>query len=171
MRLSFRTFYALGFVATACALGFAYYLQYVVGLQPCVLCIFQRIAMFACGVVFLIGAVHGPLGRGRWVYVGLSLLASAAGIALAARHLWLQSLPPDQVPACGPGLNTMLQMMPLKQVFLAVLHGSGECAVVHARFLGLSLPGWTLIAFVLLGLWAAAASVFAPRRIRYNSNL
>lgn len=171
MRFSFRTFYALGFVATACILGFAYYLQYVVGLQPCALCIFERVAMFACALVFLIGALHGPLGWGRWVYVVLSVAASGVGTAIAARHLWIQSLPPDKVPACGPGLNTMLQMMPLKQVFMAVLHGSGECAVVHARFLGLSLPGWTLVAYVLLGLWAITAMVLAPRRIRYNSNL
>lgn len=171
MRLSFRMFYALGFLATACALGFAYYLQYGRGLQPCPLCIFQRVAMFACALVFLIGALHGPLGRGRWVYVTLSVLASAAGTGVAARHLWVQSLPPDKVPACGPGLNYMLQVLPWKEVFLAVLRGSGECAVVHMRFLGLSLPGWTLIAFVVLGLWAIAALILAPRRIQYNSNL
>ncbi len=171
MRFSFRTFYALGFVATVCILGFAYYLQYVLGLQPCALCIFERVAMFACLLVFLVGALHGPLGRGRLVYLALSLLTSASGIAIAARHLWLQSLPPSQVPACGPGLNLMLRMMPLQQVFMAVLHGSGDCAKVHARLLGLSIPGWTLVAFVVLAVWALLALVLAPRRIRYNSNL
>lgn len=171
MQLTFRNFFTIGFLATAGALGFAYYLQYAQGLEPCPLCIFQRVAMAVTGLFFLIGALHGPLGRGRWAYVVLVLLSSGAGVALAARHVWIQSLPPDQVPACGPTLNYMLQVMPFQKVFQAVLQGDGQCAAITWQFLGLSLPGWTLIGFVALAVWAMLSLVFAPKRLRYNSSI
>jgi disulfide bond formation protein DsbB len=146
-----RTVFALGFAATAAALAFAYYLEYVHGLEPCPLCIFQRVAMAAAGLAFLAGTVHGA---GRTIHGGLAALAAAAGAAIAGRHVWLQSLPKDQVPACGPDLNYLLDVLPWTEVLSRVLRGDAACADIDASFLGLSLPAWTLAAFVGLALWA-----------------
>lgn len=132
----------------------ALWLQYGVGLEPCPLCIFQRVAMITTGVIFLVAGLHNPRRVGRCIYAALAGLAALAGAGVAIRHLWLQQLPPGQVPACGPGLNYMLEVFPLQDVIAMVLSGSGSCAEVHWRLLGLSLPGWSLIAFVLLVLLA-----------------
>ena len=140
-----------GFLVCAALLGFGYYLQYYQGLEPCPLCIFQRVAFFALGVVFLLAALHNPRGWGRRVYAVLLLLAAGVGAVIAGRQVWLQSLPPDQVPECGPGLNYMLEMFPLAEVITTVLRGSGDCAEVDWTFLGLSIAGWALILFVALG--------------------
>lgn len=126
-------------------IAYALVLQWVDGLEPCPLCIFQRVAFAAMALFFLLGAIL----PGRWAAAGISL-AALSGIGVAWRHLWLQSLPPDQVPACGPGLDYMLNTFPLSEVFAMVLSGSGECAEVE-RVLGLSIPMWTLIAFVAIG--------------------
>ncbi|APE30094.1 disulfide bond formation protein B [Halomonas aestuarii] len=128
-------------------------LEHVVGLEPCPLCIFQRVAVLAAAAVFLVAALHNPDGRlGAVLYGLLSLGAVGGGIAVAGRHLWLQSLPPDQVPTCGPGLDYMMEILPWQQVVSRVFTGSGECAEVSFRLLGLSLPGWTLVGFLVLAL-------------------
>lgn len=155
----FRMQFALGALACVGLMAYALYAQYHLALDPCPLCIFQRIAMIALGVVFVIGTLHAPDSPGgRRTYAVLALLAALAGIVVAGRHVWLQSLPADQVPACGPGLSYMLEAMPSKfEVLKKVLAGSGECAEVHWRFLGLAMPVWTLIWFLALGIWAALA--------------
>ncbi|MCC5859357.1 MAG: disulfide bond formation protein B [Ectothiorhodospiraceae bacterium] len=151
-RRGLRVTNAFGFVLCAGMIGGAYYMELVMGLEPCPLCILQRIAVVAMGLVFLVAAVHGPRGGGRHVY-GLMLLVSAGtGTAIAGRHLWLQRLPEDQVPACGPGLEYMLDVFPLMDALRMVLQGSGECAEVE-KVLGVTLPGWTLAAFILVGLY------------------
>ena len=160
---SFRPFFALGFLACAAGMGVALYLEHVVGLNPCPLCVFQRVAMIATGLVFLAAAVHGPRANGRWAYAGLAALAALAGVGLAWRHVWLQGLPPDQVPACGPTLDYLKGMLPLREVVELVLKGDGECAKVDGRALGLSLPGWTLVAFAGLALYALATPVLARK--------
>ena len=137
-------------------MGFALYLEHFVGLEPCPLCIFQRVAMIAAGIVFVAGAVHGPRAGGRWGYAVATALASAGGVGLAARHVWLQNLPPDQVPACGPTLDYLMKMLPFREVVEFVLKGDGECAKIAGEFLGVSLPGWTLAAFAVLALYALA---------------
>jgi len=162
-RFTFRQFFALGFLGCAAGMAVALYLEHVVGLNPCPLCVFQRVAMIAAGAVFLAGAVHGPRARGRWAYGGLAAAAALAGLGLAARHLWLQGLPPDQVPACGPTLDYLMDMLPLREVIELVLKGDGECAKVDGRFLGLSLPGWTFVAFAGLALYALAAPFLARK--------
>lgn len=159
-----RSVFGLGFAAAAAALAFAYYLEFVHGLEPCPLCIFQRVAMAGTGLVFLAGAVHGPAGWGRWVHGSLAALAASAGAAIAGRHVWLQSLPEDQVPACGPDLNYLLDVLPWQEVMVKILRGDAACADIDASFLGLSLPAWTLVAFVLLALWAIAGTVVSGRR-------
>ncbi|MGJ7902346.1 disulfide bond formation protein B [Lysobacter sp. 1R34A] len=158
-KASFRTQYLLGFLACTGLLAYAFYLQLYQHLEPCPLCIFQRVAFFALGLVFLAGAVHGPKSAGgRRTYGVLALLASLGGIAVAGNHVRLQHLPPDQVPACGPGLDYMLDAMPIAGVIRKVMTGSGECAAVDWSFLGLAMPAWSLICFVVLAVWAAYAA-------------
>lgn len=146
-------------ISAACAalLGYAYYSQFALGYEPCPLCIFQRIGVFLVGVVALVAAIHGPGRTGRRVYGTLAALFAVAGGGVSARHLWLQNLPADQVPQCGPGLDYMFEVFPLLDAVKMVFEGSGECAEVDWTLLGLSMPGWVFIAFLGLGvysLWA-----------------
>ncbi len=162
--LSFRHLLALGFLACAGGMAFVLYLQHFQNLEPCPMCVFQRVAMVAAGLAFLGGALHAPRGAlGRWIYAGLAALASAAGAGIAARHVWLQNLPPDQVPACGPTLEYLMGMLPFTEVVRTILRGDGNCAVIDWSFLGLSLPGWALVAFIGLVLLALAAPIVAHR--------
>jgi protein dithiol:quinone oxidoreductase len=152
-----RTANSLGAVACAALLAYAYYAQYVMHLEPCPLCIFQRVGVFAIGVIFAIAAAHDPAGWGRRAYAGLLTLAALATIGVAVRHLYIQSLPPGTISACGASLDFMLKVFPLTDVLVKVLTGSGECAKVTWRFLGLAMPAWVLIAAITLGvygLWA-----------------
>jgi disulfide bond formation protein DsbB len=147
----------LGAAACAALLAYAYYAQYVMHLEPCPLCIFQRVGIFAIGVIFAIAAAHDPAAWGRRVYAGLLALASLATIGVAVRHLYIQSLPPGTIAACGASLDFMLKVFPLTDVLVKVLTGSGECAKIEWRFLGLAMPAWVLIAAVatfVYGLWA-----------------
>ena len=140
-----------GFLACAGLMAYAYYAQIILHLEPCPLCIFQRVGVFALGVVFLITAAHDPVGWGRRAYASLLALAALATIGVALRQLYLQSLPPDKVPACGASLDFMLRVFSLGEVLTKVLTGSGECAKVTWAFLGLAMPGWVLIAAMVLG--------------------
>lgn len=141
----------LGFAACAALLAYAYYAQFVLHLEPCPLCIFQRIGVFAVAVVFLIAAAHDPVSWGRRVYAALLALAAAATVGVALRHLYIQSLPPGTVAACGASLDFMLKVFSLSEVLTKVLSGSGECANISWRFLGLAMPAWVLIAAAALG--------------------
>ena len=133
------------------ALGYGIlWLQYRLGLEPCPLCVLDRVAFATAGVLFLLAALHGPRGIGRRIYAALTLVPLAFGLAVGGRHLWLQGLPADQVPACGPSLDYMLANFPLQQVIDLVLRGSGSCADIQWQFLGLSIPAWTLGLFGLL---------------------
>ena len=149
-----RAWFALAAVACAALLGFGYYLQFARGLEPCPLCILQRLAFMALGVIGVAGMF---MARGRLstrVLAGLGLLAAASGAGVAGRQVWLQSLPADRVPACGPGLDYMVQNFPLLKTLSMVLRGSGECAENAWRFLGLGIAAWALVWFALLGaLW------------------
>jgi len=135
------------FVALVCGgmLTYALYVQHFDFIDPCPLCVLQRVAYLWIGSVALLAFIHNPGAAGRWVYGVGVILGGLAGISIAGRHLWLQSLPPDQVPDCGMGLNYMLETMPFTEVFKEVFYGSGECADVHWSFLGLSMPGWTFL--------------------------
>lgn len=145
-----RVAFALGFLFCAGLLGWAFWLQYGEGLEPCPLCMFQRLVFVVIGLVFLAGTFHQPGRVGAWIYAFLLLVASGAGAALAGRQVWLQSLPKDQVPACGMGLSYMLDTMPFTDVIRRVLEGTGECAEKAWVFLGLSIAGWTLAIFVAI---------------------
>ncbi|MBC7946143.1 MAG: disulfide bond formation protein B [Burkholderiales bacterium] len=162
-----RKAYLAGFLVCLGLVGYALYLQHVKGQEPCPLCILQRIAFMALAVIFLVGALHNPRRRGAWLYSGLASIAAIIGGAIAGRQVWLQNLPKDQVPECGPGLEFMLEQFPLTRALEMVLKGSGECAEVGWRFLGLSIAGWSLVCFIALGVLAiVAAAVARGRRSR-----
>jgi disulfide bond formation protein DsbB len=149
----------LGVCGCVGLLGYAYYAEVHLHLEPCPLCILQRLGVFLTAVVFLIAAIHGPRqgGAGRRLYCAALALASLLTIAVAARQLYIQSLPPGTVPDCGAPLAIMLKLMPPGEVLSKVLAGSGECAKVDWRLLGLAMPAWVLICAIALGvfgIWA-----------------
>lgn len=158
IRLSRRQGFFLVAAGCAAAMGFALYSQYVLQLEPCPLCIFQRVGVITVGLIALLAALHNP-GRGGYrVWAGLGVLAALAGGAVSVRQLWLQSLPEDQVPACGPGLDYLMETSPLWDVLSKVFKGSGECAKVDWTFLGQAMPFWVAVFFVgviVMQLWLA----------------
>ncbi len=149
-----RLGYLIGFLVCAGLLASGLYLQYVEQQEPCPLCILQRVVFIALMAVFLIAALHGPGKIGAMVYGGVLFVTASVGAAIATRHVWLQHLPKDRVPECGPGLEYMLKRFPLSRALDKILSGSGECAEVGWTFLGLSIAGWSLVWFVLLGMFA-----------------
>lgn len=148
--MSHRLIYLIGFLGCAALLAVALYFQYVEELEPCPLCIMQRVFFVLVGLTCLVAFVHNPTTWGNKVYGIIGAGFALAGAAIAGRHVWLQNLPPDQVPECGPGLDYMLRVFPMRKVIDMVFTGSGECAEVLWRFLGLTIPGWSLVAFVVI---------------------
>jgi len=138
-----------GFLLTVGMMAVAFFFQYIMELEPCPLCIAQRVVVIAMGVIFLIAFLHGPRSNwGRRIYGFFLTLTSIAGLVVAGRHTWLQHLPEDRVPECGPGLEFWINNLPAVDVIQKVFKGSGECSEVVFSFLGLSIPEWSLIAFV-----------------------
>lgn len=157
-----RLGFALITLSCAALLGFALYNQYVDYLDPCPLCIFQRVAFAWMGVFSLFAFIHNPARKGRRIYAWLIVSGGIFGGAVAGRHIWLQNLPPGEIPECGPGLNYMLENFPLGEVLSSVLKGSGSCAEVKWTFLSMSMPMWTLIWYIGLGcmtIWLAYRAV------------
>jgi protein dithiol:quinone oxidoreductase len=153
-----RALNALGLLLCLGLLGYAWYAQTALGLEPCPLCIFQRVGIAACGLVFLLATLQNPGRTGARIYGVLLLCTALATIGVAARHLWIQHLPEGAVPSCGATLNYMLEIFPLTDVIRKVLSGSGECARINWRFLGLSMPGWVLLSAAGLGALGAYAN-------------
>jgi disulfide bond formation protein DsbB len=146
-----------GFLACVAMMAYALYAEYQLLLEPCPLCVFQRMATISLGIIFLLAALHNPAGSGRRGYALLLLLAGGAGLGVAGRHVWLQNLPADEVPACGPGFDYIVDAFPLSDALKMIFTGSGECATIDWRFLGLTMPSWVAICFaalLLLGLYA-----------------
>jgi disulfide bond formation protein DsbB len=167
-RWTFRAQCILGFATCAALLAFALYTEFYQALVPCPLCIFQRIAFAALGLVFLLAGLHAPRGGGaRRAWGVIALVAVAAGLYVAGRHVWIQHLPADQVPMCGPTLDFLLEAFPLTSVIRTVLTGSGECAKVDWTFLGLSMPEWSLAWFVLLAAWIVL-KMLLPGKARHG---
>jgi protein dithiol:quinone oxidoreductase len=159
-----RALNALGLLACIGLLAYAWYAQIVLGLEPCPLCIFQRVGVAALGVLFLLATLHNPKRLGARVYGGLLLFVALVTIGVASRHLWIQHLPEGAVPSCGATLNYLLEVFPLTDVIHKVLTGSGECARVTWRLLGVSMPGWVIFAVASLGVLAAYANFSARPR-------
>jgi len=147
---SSRSLFFIGFLFCASMLAIAGYFQFVDHLEPCPLCILQRVFTLFVGVILLLAVLHNPGNFANRVYGFLAGLVALVGASISARHVWLQNLPEDQVPSCGPGLNFMLDNFPLGDAIEMVMRGSGECAEVLWTLLGLSIPAWTLLAFLAL---------------------
>lgn len=147
--LSYWTLNSFLFLMSITTMSFAlFFLQKHLGLAPCPLCIFQRIGMIVMGIFSLLATLTNP--KKKWARIIL-WIGSFAGVswstAVAGRHVWMQHLPADQIPSCGPGLNFLLETFPLSDVLNKVFNGSGECAEIAWSFLGLSIPEQSLVVF------------------------
>mgnify|MGYP005813740419 CR=1 FL=1 len=151
-------FVALFLLAVASMLFALLYLEGHLHLEACPLCMSQRVFVVLWGAIALIAAVHNPQGVGQRIYAGLCGVAAWIGAGIAARHVWLQHLPEDQVPACGPGLDYMLETLPFQETLRIVLAGDCNCAQVYWTLLGFSIPEQTLMVFsvaISVCLWQA----------------
>lgn len=148
--LSIRGMSFIGFLFCIFLMLVAWYLQAYKGFKPCPLCVTQRFFILLMAVFFMIGALHQPKEIFRRCYYFICVVISLGGIAVAARHIWLQNLPPDRVPACGADINFILQNLPFIDAMKAIFAGSGECAKVNWHFLGMTIPELTMIAFIMM---------------------
>ena len=146
----FRLLFLAQFAVCASLLAYGFYLQYVEFLDPCPLCMVQRVFFAAIGAVGLLAGIHGATGLARRIYAGLMVLLSFGGAGVAGRQIWLQHSPDGHLLECGAGLGSMLDTMPLFDVISKVLAGTGDCAVVQWTFLGFSIPEWAMLCFVLM---------------------
>ncbi|HEV7490827.1 MAG TPA: disulfide bond formation protein B [Rhodanobacteraceae bacterium] len=159
----FRAQYLAGFVFCGALLAYAFYEQFQMGVEPCPMCIFQRVAFIGMGVFFLIGGLHSPRANGRRVYAVLVAIAALIGAGIAINHLRLQFTPQDpMMGGCGPGLSYLLDQFPLTDALKKAFTGVGSCEEINWTFLGITMPGWTLIWYVILG----AGAVWAGWRKR-----
>lgn len=152
--MTIRYHYLFLFLFAVAMMVTALYFQHIVGLEPCPLCIFQRFAVMGIGIVALAAFLHNPQVLGQKIYSVLLLLSAGWGVAVAGRHVWLQHLPKDQVPSCGPGLDYWWETLPWTSVINNVFKGSGECAEVDWTFMEFSMPELTLPLFILLAVYA-----------------
>jgi disulfide bond formation protein DsbB len=162
MNISNRWLYLAGALFVGGLMGFGLFLQYVKHQDPCPLCMVQRVIFIVILVLFAFAALQAPRRIGKRVYAFFISLLSILGIAVAGRHIWIQHLPKDQVPACGPGLDYMLDTFPMAEVLKELLHGSGECAVKGWSFLTLGIPEWSLLCYIALGIWAILIMLRTP---------
>ena len=158
----YRTFQAVSFAACVGLLAYAYYAQYYLYLEPCPLCILQRVVVLLLGLNALIALIHAPKTRVRRVYAINGAGLGALGCLVAGRHVYLQSLPPDKAPECGPGLEYLLDTLPFNQAIMKIFTGSGECASVDWTLAGLSMPAWVLVAMVLFCLLSVGSMWMKP---------
>ncbi len=153
---SVRSSFLIVFLGCAGLMLGGVYFQYVLDLAPCPLCITQRVFICAVGLAALVIWAINPATLWKNIFAVINILLAIAGGGVSARHVWLQNLPEDQVPTCGPGLSYMFEALPLAEAFSVLFAGDGNCANVVWRFLGLSIPAWTLVAFtglVLFHVW------------------
>ena len=150
-QLSKRQKFFLGFLFCSGLMAYALFAQYFLNLEPCPLCIFQRVAVISMGIIFLICSLLEPKSSlAKIISSTLFITSGSFGVAVASRHVWLQNLPSDQVPGCGPGLDFMMSTFPINEVFEMVFNGSGECATIDWSFLSLSMPAWVIICSLFL---------------------
>ena len=161
--MSSRLLFAAQVLVCAGLLGYGYYLQYVEFLDPCPLCMVQRVCFMAIGGVALIAAIHGAAGAFKKVYATILALISLTGAGVAGRQIWLQHSPDGHMLECGAGLGTMLETLPFFDVLTKILKGTGDCAVVQWTFMGLSIPEWAIICFVLMLLANLYLLFFQPK--------
>jgi disulfide bond formation protein DsbB len=150
LKIKARIWFLLGALACLSLLSMGAYFQLSLGLEPCPLCISQRLAILLTGIIFLIAGLHNPSSAGINRYAILGTLSASFGASISIRHVWLQHLPPEQVPECSPGISFMLQNFPLFDTVKLMLNGTGDCAKIDWTLLGFSMPAWTLVAFLSL---------------------
>ena len=150
-QLSRRQKFFLGFLFCSGLMAYALFAEYFLNLEPCPLCIFQRVAVISMGIIFLVCSLLEPKSSlAKIISSTLFITSGSFGVAVASRHVWLQNLPSDQVPGCGPGLDFMMSTFPINEVFEMVFNGSGECATIDWSFLSLSMPAWVIICSLFL---------------------
>ncbi len=126
------------------------YFQEHLGLEPCYLCITQRVFVAVVGIIFLCAAIHNPNPRGQKIYAWLGLVGAIGGSYFSAKQLWLQNLPEDNIPTCGPPVDYLFDVFPASEVITMLIRGDGNCAKVQWELLGVSMPGWVLLMFVAM---------------------
>lgn len=131
-------------------LAISFILQFGFQLEPCPLCIIDRIIVLILTVFYSIALWHNPSSRQANFYCAVGFIIAVLGIIVAARHLWIIHLPPNQVPSCGPGFNYLMSTLPPKEALMVILKGSGECAEATGTIAGLTLPGWAMLSFIIL---------------------
>ena len=156
--MSFRTSHLFLLIWVGCVLliATALYMQYFMDLLPCALCMTQRIFVIFVGLTALVAWLHRPNPKGVKIYAVIGSLMAIAGGSFSSRHLWLQSLPEDLVPACGPSLSYLLEAFPFSEALRLLLQGDGNCAESLWSLFGITIPGWTLVAFIgllLINCW------------------
>ncbi len=161
--ISTRIFFLIIFLCCVSLIIFGLYLEHIQGLDPCPLCVFQRIAYILIIITSLIAVIHNPANTWKTIYKFLIFIFSVMGASVAGRQVWLQHLPPELVPECGPGLDYMLNVFPFADAVRMILSGSGECAEVQWRFIGLSIAEWSLIVFIAISI-ATILSVFFVKK-------
>lgn len=154
----------LGLLVCIGLLAYAYYMEHVLLLEPCPLCWLQRFVFMGFAFVFFVCAIQNPGTWVRYIYVLAFGLLTFLGLGLAGRHLWLQSLPVEAQPECGFGISYMLNSQPLTDVIAWAAKGTGECAEIQWTFLGISIPGWTFVAFAVMGITVIISLVRNPRQ-------
>ena len=145
-----RLCFFLIFLFSVCAMASMLYMQYGMGFEPCYLCIVQRVFMIGLGLVALLAAIHNPKHWGRRIYAGLGGAVAIGGAFFAGRHVWIQNLPEDQVPVCGPGYDYLRENFPIIEVAKLLMRGDGNCHEIVWSFLGLSIPGWSFVGFTCI---------------------
>ncbi len=145
---SLRPMMLLGFLITASMFGAAMYMQHIMYLDPCPLCIVTRVIVLILAILFLGALVINPLAIGRRIFGVMFTLASLAGVIVSSRHSWLQHFPPPPNSSCGPGLNYWMDNLPASEVIQNVFKGTAECSAVSWTLFGLSIPEWSFLIFV-----------------------
>ncbi|QXI28345.1 disulfide bond formation protein B [Pseudomonas vanderleydeniana] len=162
-----RSLFSLAFLAAALVMGASLYLEHGVGLEPCSLCLVQRLFLGGFCLVSLLAALHGPARTGCRVYGALSLLLALAGAATAARQVLLQQLPPEELMICQPDLHCLMQQVSPLQALQLMFRATAECAQIHWTLFDLSIPEWSLLAFVglcILAIYQVIGPVLGARR-------
>ncbi len=158
--LAGRSGYLIGFVACFGLVGLALWIQTQYSLEPCPLCISQRIVFMGLGVLFLVAALVPNFPR---FFAALQILTALGGAGVAIRHWWIQAHRESMVADCGVGFDYMFENFPLKKALTLVFRGTGDCAAIDWTFLGLTIPQLSLIAFI-------GFAVFAVYLVRLNKN-
>lgn len=166
---SYRLLESALLLLTVLILMASFYFQYVGGLRPCPLCIMQRFAAFLLMMFCLMGMSLSTLKRGKHV-TALQMLSAALGFFFAARQLWLQSLNSEQIPTCMPDLDVLIRYFPWHDVLHALFWGAGDCAEVSWQWLGLSMPGWSLLYFLLMFIVSGFILFSLKKRLNRDEN-